>query len=79
MDAFQELGITAPSEAPQPRTAARTLRELATVVAAGTAVTFGVLVALVVVAIVAVTIVVGVKAQETPTSPGCSPVLGCLP
>jgi hypothetical protein len=53
MDPFQELGITAVAEEPQPRTRARNVSEFLTTIVAGTAVTAGVIFALVVVIVIA--------------------------
>jgi hypothetical protein len=51
MDAFEELGITASAQTPNPRTTARNLGEVLTAVAAGTALTAAGIFALIAIAV----------------------------
>jgi hypothetical protein len=79
VDAFQELGITAAAQDPRPRTRTRNLGEIVATVVAGTAITFGALIALVVV----VTLAYGayalfLESNKSPNDP-CDPIIGCVP
>ena len=79
MDSFEELGITTTAQTPLPRGAARNVSEIFTVIAAGTAVTAGVLFALLLVAFVVVAVYVDVKVRDASPTDSCSPLIGCVP
>jgi hypothetical protein len=79
MDAFQELGITAVAEDPRPRTRVRNLSEIVATVVAGTAITLGALIALIVVAAIAFgAYALFVEQNKSPNDP-CDPIIGCVP
>jgi hypothetical protein len=79
MDAFQELGITAIAQTPRRRGVGRNVSELLAAIAAGTAITAGVIFALVVIAIVVATVVAGVQVRNATPNDSCSSVIGCVP